>query len=62
MDPVKIDPRQGFVFLALSGGGADGTSGGRFLDGSTTTRNGRRFRVVYVQARVHLWLLCFSRP
>ena len=46
MDPVKINPQQGFVFLALSGGGADGAFGAGVLNGWTTTHQRPQFTVV----------------
>ena len=46
MDPAKVNPQQGFVFLALSGGGADGAFGAGVLNGWTTTHQRPQFTVV----------------
>ncbi len=45
-DPAKFDPQKDFVFLALSGGGADGAFGAGILNGWTATHQRPQFTVV----------------
>jgi predicted acylesterase/phospholipase RssA len=46
MDPAKINSKQDFVFLALSGGGADGAFGAGVLNGWTATHERPQFTIV----------------
>jgi predicted patatin/cPLA2 family phospholipase len=46
MDPAKINSKQDFAFLALSGGGADGAFGAGVLNGWTATQERPQFTIV----------------
>jgi predicted patatin/cPLA2 family phospholipase len=46
MDPAKINSKQDFAFLALSGGGADGAFGAGVLNGWTVTQERPQFTIV----------------
>src|SRR6202043_655883 len=45
-EPFKIEPQKELVFLALSGGGADGAFGAGILNGWTKTSQRPEFTVV----------------
>ena len=46
MDPAKINSKQDFAFLALSGGGADGAFGAGVLNGWTVSQERPQFTIV----------------
>jgi len=46
MDPAKVNSKEDFVFLALSGGGADGAFGAGVLNGWNATHERPQFTVV----------------
>src|SRR6516225_883850 len=46
MDPAKINSKQDFAFLALSGGGADGAFGAGVLNGWTAANERPQFTIV----------------
>jgi predicted acylesterase/phospholipase RssA len=46
MDPAKVNSKEDFVFLALSGGGADGAFGAGVRNGWSTTHQRPQFNVV----------------
>jgi predicted patatin/cPLA2 family phospholipase len=46
MDPAKVNSKEDFVFLALSGGGADGAFGAGVLNGWSTTHERPQFTIV----------------
>ena len=57
MDPAKVNPQQGFVFLALSGAARMVRLERVFSTGGLPRTNARSSRSSQVQARVHSWLL-----
>jgi predicted acylesterase/phospholipase RssA len=46
MEPARLNPKQDFVFLALSGGGADGAFGAGVLNGWTASQQRPQFTIV----------------